>query len=313
MKPKFFLPLIILISIILTFSGFFWWVMASGAPTGNSEEISFVIKKGSGANIIASNLKKENLIKNALAFKFYVQVKDYSKRIPPGEFMLPQNLSLPKLVKVLLKGPTQIWVTIPEGLRREQIADIFISSLNLSGEAAANFRNQFLQNSASLEGYLFPDTYRIPPQTSAKEIRQMMLTNFQKKIAGLGLTRDQLILASIIEREAKFDEDRPKIAGVYLNRLAQGMRLEADPTVQYAKGSWEPITVADYRNVISPYNTYLYYGLPPGPICNPGLKSIEAALHPEKNVYFYFFQTSDGHTFYSATLEEHQDKLKQLK
>lgn len=127
----------------------------------------------------------------------------------------------------------------------------------------------------------------------------------------MNLSRQDVIIASIVEREAKFDEDRPKIARVYLNRLELGMKLEADPTVQYAKGSWDAIKLSDYQNVNSSYNTYLHAGLPPGPICNPGLESLQAVLSPDSNDYLYFFHKTDGHAVYSKTLEEHRSKLKE--
>ena len=194
-------------------------------------------------------------------------------------------------------------VRIPEGWRLTQI-DAFLA------EKGIIKKGELTKISSADEGYLFPDTYRFVLDVTPEEIRSMMIDNFNKKTDGLKISSQDIIIASIVEREAKFDEDRPKIAGIYLNRLAKGMKLEADPTVQYAKGSWEPITVSDYTSVQSPYNTYLHEGLPPGPICNPGLKSIEAVLHPEKSDYLYFFHQTDGHAVYSKTLEEHRAQLK---
>ena len=137
-----------------------------------------------------------------------------------------------------------------------------------------------------------------------------MKDNFKRRTAGLAITSKTVIIASIVEREAKKDADRPIIAGVYLNRLNSNIKLDADPTIQYAKGSWAAISVSDYQNVNSPYNTYLHAGLPPGPICNPGLKSIEATLSPTDTTYFYFLTTPDGQAIYSSTLAEQNANIK---
>ena len=171
------------------------------------------------------------------------------------------------------------------------------------------------------EGYLFPDTYRISAKASANEIIEKLTNNFKQKTAG-DVSQDVLTLASIVEREAKQDNERAKIAGVYQNRINIGMKLEADPTVQYGKDTnnakglvdfkyWQPISLADYTGVDSKFNTYLNAGLPPAPICNPGLKSIKASLNPEKHNYYYFFHLADGTAIYSKNLAEHNaNKLK---
>jgi UPF0755 protein len=199
-------------------------------------------------------------------------------------------------------------ITIPEGWRREQIADY----LATKGVNKADFLAQTIND----EGMLFPDTYYISANPTAAEVITKMTTNYSLKVAGLGLTRDQLIIASIVEREAKTDSQRALIAGIYTNRLNQGMLLDADPTVQYARDNqllnagtdpspfWAPITVSDYTSIVSPYNTYLNKGLPPGPIDNPGLKSIEAALHPANTTALYFLNTPSGDIVTAQTLAQ---------
>lgn len=199
----------------------------------------------------------------------------------------------------------EIRVTIPEGYRVSQI-DALLANKELIQPGDLN-------KIASLdEGYLFPDTYTFLKTVTAEEIRQTMRDNFTKRTSDLHLTKNDLILASIVEREAKFDEDRAKIAGVYLARLNIGMPLQSDPTVQYGKGSWAAITTADYKNVISFYNTYLHTGLPIGPICNPGLKSIEASLHPVETSDLYFMTDSKGHARFYKTLQERNADLSNL-
>lgn len=137
-----------------------------------------------------------------------------------------------------------------------------------------------------------------------------MRETFDQKTKKLRITPETVILASIVERESLGDEDRSQIAGVYANRIRQGIRLEADPTIQYARGSWVAITKDHYKSVISPYNTYLNDGWPPGPICSPGLKSLEAAAAPAKHDYLYFFHAK-GQTYFSKTYAEHAAKVRQ--
>lgn len=226
--------------------------------------------------------------------------------------------------EVLNLKKQDVQITIPEGWRREQIA----AALQAKGITDAN---SFLSASSADEGYLFPDTYRFFPNTVASEVVKTMKQNYQNRLnSGTTVSSTQLILASIIEREAKNDSERATIAGVYQNRLKDGMKLEADPTVQYGKDTnrlagvsnalssaitslpdnykfWSVITQANYTDVLSPYNTYLHDGLPPAPICNPGLKSIQAAQNPENHNYYYFVHRG-GQILLSKTLEEHRLK-----
>lgn len=204
-----------------------------------------------------------------------------------------------------------IVITIPEGKRREEIAQL----LEEKGICSAA---DFLTYSQNREGYLFPDTYRFFPDTPAQEVVETLTNTFSVKTRGLNLTSNDVILASIVEREAVTDEERPVIAGIYRNRLDINMKLDADPTVQYAKDSlafaetenqapftfWQPITQADYQGVISPYNTYRSIGLPPGPIANPGLKSLAAALNPTASDYLYFLH-KDSQLIPAKTFAEH--------
>ena len=208
------------------------------------------------------------------------------------------------LASRLLARP-DISITVIEGKRREEIA-------MLLDAAGVTSKTAFLQASQTHEGYLFPDTYRFFKDTPAKDVVQTMLTDFNNRTKDYSISKEQLILASIVEREASNDLERATIAGVYANRLAISMKLEADPTVQYAKDSesntstyWGPITRADYLSVLSPYNTSRIPGLPPGPIANPGIKSIRAAINPAKHDYLYFFHRN-GKIVLSKTLQEHE-------
>jgi UPF0755 protein len=205
---------------------------------------------------------------------------------------------------------TDIAVTVIEGKRREEIA----AQLDAAGVTSYT---DFMTASATVEGHLFPDTYRFFPNTPATEVVKAFTDNFTTRTASLHLTKDQLILASIVEREALTDADRPLIAGVYQNRIDNNMTLGADPSVEYAKDTlayakndskdfkfWGPITQGNYQDVISPFNTYLQTGLPPAPISNPGLKSMEAAITPTQHD-FLFFLYKNKKLLLAKTLAQH--------
>lgn len=212
-------------------------------------------------------------------------------------------------------------VTIPEGWRREQIAALL-------EDKAVTVADDFLTLTKNDEGRLFPDTYDFYPATSAANVRAKLLETYAAKAPTVD--DNTLIIASIVEREAKTDEERAQIAGVYWNRYKIGMALQADPTVQYGKDTleyaaalkqastraervqvrrdfkfWQPITRSDYSNVDSAYNTYRRSTLPPGPICNPGAKSIAAAQNPAEHDYLYFLHKDDGRILFAKTLEQH--------
>jgi UPF0755 protein len=215
-----------------------------------------------------------------------------------------------------LKKREDISITIIEGKRREEIAAQL-------AQAGITTYSAFMAASEGKEGRLFPDTYRFFPNTDPPVVVGALTRTFETKAGFLQPTPEQLILASIIEREARNDAERAAISGVYHNRLRISMKLDADPTVQYGKDSlalaqatnpesftfWGTITRADYRDVISPYNTYLTNSLPPTPICNPGRKSIEAAMNPATHEYFYFAHRN-GELLLSKTLAEHERKLR---
>ena len=294
--------LIVLIIIVTVGVGFEIYFLRIINQKGEGEKKSIIIEQGQSTKEIAQNLKKENLITSAFVFEYYAKLR--AELIQVGIYWLSPSQSIKEILEILAAGDvSEYQVTIPEGWRLTQIDE----QLAEKGIISAG---QLVSIASAEEGYLFPDTYRFLPDSKPEAVLKIFKDNFAKRTAGLNLSRENLILASIVEREAKFDEDRAKIAGVYLNRLEKGMKLEADPTIQYAKGSWDPIKQSDYKTNSSTYNTYLYEGLPPGPICNPGLKSIEAVLSPEKNGFLFFFHTSDGRAVYSTTAEEHAENLK---
>lgn len=286
-------------------------------PSKDKSVVLFDIEPNSSSFKIAQDLKKSNLIKSVYLFLIYLKLK--KAVVQAGVYELSPSYSLSELTEKLLRGEVKEWViTFPEGFSIKEMAERlqkegvikkeeFLKETSLVSKYKKEF--DFIDPLApSLEGYLFPDTYRFSYRASPEDIIKKMLLNFKKRTENIKPNYKTLILASIVERESKSLEDKKMIASVYFNRLNVRMKLEADPTVQYAKGNWEPITVSDYK-IESPYNTYKYHGLPPSPICNPGLEALKAVIEPQKTDYFYFFHTQDGKTIFSKSKEEH-DKNK---
>lgn len=218
-------------------------------------------------------------------------------------------------------------VTFPEGFTLEKMAARLVDKkvlpdgktfLTLATTQGKTFKASF-PLPANLEGYLFPDTYNFPPNTDEKKVIQMLLSTFDRKVASKIVesgkpVKETLIKASLIEREAEVEEDRAKIAGVIENRLKKNMRLQIDATVQYALPEHKSRLLFADLKYKSPYNTYLVKGLPPGPICNPGIPSVEAALAPEKSDYLFYVAGKDGkrHLF-ASTFEEHRKNIKSVR
>lgn len=295
---------LILIIIILVFAiGIIWFLYFNLRVSAgkSSQNQMFEIIEGQGTIEIADALKEKNLIKSPWFFTAYVKYKDFS--LLPGIYYLRQNMTMQEIIDPISKGSVQeTKITIPEGWRTTQIDEYLVKNKILK-------TGEFVSAAQGKEGYLFPDTYRVSIDSKASDIIKLMLDDFDKRTSVLNPTKDQLIVASIVEREAKKDEDRAKIAAVYYNRLKINMLLQADPTIQYAKGNWDELKSSDLKSVISPYNTYLNKGLPPTPICNPGLKSIEAAVHPDITTNYYFFNLKDGSAIFSKTAAEHAANL----
>lgn len=278
-------------------------------PGINRDFKSFVINKGTSAGQIGTELEKAGFIKSALAFKLYTRVSGQEGKIFTGEYRLTSSMSLFQVVSQLTQGPLELWVTIPEGLRREEVAARFTTGLDRDGV----FTNEFLQASNGGEGTLFPDTYLFPKDASASSIVNKMVRTFDSKTSGLSgnsdLTLNQrIVLASILERETKTDAERPIVAGILINRIKAGMPLQVDAAVQYAVGTskdWWPILSKDNLAINSPFNTYKFTGLPPSPIASPGLSSLTAAFNPAQTDYFYYIHDASGQIHYATTLAEH--------
>lgn len=279
----------------------------------NGQEQAFVVQKGEGVSAIADGLEKNHLIKSALAFKAYLKLNNKVGVIVPGDFKVSPAMSVPEILSTLSRGPLDRWVTLLEGWRVEEMAGELNKDLGIKNK-------DFLQ--VAREGYMFPDTYLFNQKSTVQTISVEMENNFdqkystdlQNKVERLGLTPAQgVILASIVEREGRSDKVRQQVAGILLKRFNIGMVLDADATVQYAlgyqisEGSWwkRSLTLDDLK-INSPYNTYLNPGLPPGPICNPGLSSLMAVANADPNSpYLYYYTDSKGNFYPEKTIDEH--------
>ncbi len=310
MKKLLFLPLFLIIIV----AGVSFWFYKNSRPVSDAEKFSyFIIAKGASASQIGNKLESAGLIKNALAFKLYLQFTGQSGKIQTGEFRLTPSYSLFQTADALFKGPIELWVTIPEGLRREEVAQKVAATLGRDSSFVADF----LQASEGKEGYLFPDTYLFPRDVAASTVVKRMLDTFASRTGDLenssGLSFGQAItLASLLERETKTDKERPVVAGILIKRLNSGWPLQTDAAVQYAVGTskdWWPILTLDDLSIKSPYNTYKNRGLPPSPIASPGLSSIKGVYNPTQSDYWYYIHDAKGQIHYARTLEEHNTNI----
>lgn len=319
---KIFKILLIILLIIVAALAVFFWKFEQAIKTPLTKENPTVkiieISEGETKIGLAADLGKKGLIKSALVFSIYSRFQPGV--VKPGYYEISSSQSTKEIYEVIISQTVEMKkLTIPEGYRLEQIGQ------KLDGGGVTGY-SEFIEVAVTLEGRLFPDTYFFHKNIKAALVVDEMVKNFDQKTAGLKHTKEDIVIASIVERETAKDTDRPLIAGVYKNRQKIGMKLEADPTVQYGKDDnsianlsveeilnfkfWPKITSADYRSVISNYNTYLNEGLPPRPICNPGLKSLEATVNYTKNNYLFFFHDGDGEIHLSKTVAEHDANKK---
>ena len=300
--------IIILLIFFLIIRG--WWSSRLDPISSDKSTKTIIIAKGKSSNEIADQLKKENLIKSPFVFSLFVRQQGLSNKLSAGTFKLSPSMSTPEIIKQLAGQPSEAWVTLIEGWRIEEMAEKLGSG--------------FL--GVAKEGYMFPDTYLFPNDVTVEQIVKIMRDNFDKKysqdlkakVKAKGLTEDEgVILASIVEREARSDKVRTEVASILLKRFKIDMGLNADATIQYALGyqsgekSWwkRHLTKEDLK-IDSPYNTYLYRGLPPAPIANPGLSSLQAVANADPNtLYLYYYHDSKGNSFYGRTLEEHNQNV----
>lgn len=280
----------------------------------SKEEIIFQIEKGQSSKEIALNLKKEGLIRWEPFFRIYVLTRGIAGKLQTGYYLLSPLMNIPEIARKFSEGEViKEKITIIEGWNLRNIGFYFENKGIYQAEELWELVG-FPLDSQSQEGYLFPDTYEITYGMELEKIIETMTNNFSKKTADLKITSEIIIVASLLEKEVRTKEDKEIASGIFWKRLEIAKPLESCATIAYIKGvdQWR-YSYQDTR-IESPYNTYLNLGLPPGPICNPGLESILAALYPKSSDYWYYLSTPEGETIFSKTLEEHNiAKSKYLK
>jgi UPF0755 protein len=272
------------------------------------------IPSGTNAKEIVHILEKNEIIrKNNYLFIILIKLSKLEDKLKFGEYNLSPSLNMLQILNKLARGEIVVYkITIPEGYTSIQIAELLDKKEIVEKES---FLKLVKYGEKSWEGYLFPDTYEVPKKYGAENMFKLMLSNFEQvavdnklinKAEQTGFTMDEIItLASIIEKEAKFAEEKRQISSVFHNRLKSGMKLQSCATIQYILGKPKEKLEESDLEIESPYNTYLYKGLPPGPICNPGIDSIIAALEPANEDYLYFILGDNGRHIFSKTYEEH--------
>ncbi len=311
-------------------------LVAALAACGGSDgpRVTVTIPTGASLDAAIDSLEANHVISRPGLFRWYAKVTGLGGSLKSGVYLLRQNESWSDVVGALERGRgVEQPFTVREGLRLVEVADLAWEGLRIPRDSfIAAARDPALlsglgvpEGTASAEGYLFPTTYLLPQRIGARELVRVMTHQFvqqwspewQARLDSVGMSRHQLVtLASIVESEVRYDPDRPFIAAVYRNRLARGMRLEADPTVSYAYGRRLSRVWEKNLAVRSAYNTYLHAGLPPGPISQPGRASLAAALYPADVPFLFFVAQPDGKHIFSTTFAEHEaaiQRVKQLK
>jgi UPF0755 protein len=300
----------------------FWIVREGSGMSASTDSVTVTIPKGATVRAVSDSLESAGVIASPRAFRWYASLGEKDRAIKPGRYRFVTRQSWSSVLDTLTQGKALVrTVTIPEGFDLRDIAPRIAKALDVpedSVRAAAldvSWRRKLDVPAGSLEGYLFPATYTFTTGTTAREAVNTMLERFEEawkpewnaRLQAMGITRHQaMTMASIVEKEARVPAERPIIAAVYWNRLKKPMRLQADPTVQYAIPSHTERVLYKDLDVASPYNTYQNDGLPPGPIASPGEASIAATLDPAKVPYLFFVAHPDGHHEFRTTFTEHQ-------
>ncbi len=324
-----FLILIILITLSVKIID-----LTGPVDSNNDENILIEIKKGSSAQTIVDTLYINELIRSRLTFRTYIHLTEIDQQLKAGYYYLKPSMDMFEIIDYLKTGGNAVFkVTIPEGFSvTEVINRLAEKSLNTKDDYSEtlienNFKHEFLPNKNDkmtyrLEGYLYPDTYTVPLGYSSFETIEVLLSSFEnnviEKIKENEITdsyslHEIITIASLIEEEARFDNEKPIIASVIYNRLNRDMLLQIDATVQYVLKEKKARLLYKDLEVESFYNTYQNEGLPPGPICNPGIVAIEAALNPVDTDYLFYFALNNGEHVFTKSYEQHIQKQREMK
>ena len=322
-NKKGFSIILIAILLVIAFAGIFLhYTRTISQPISHEDEnITITIEEGQSVNNILNTFVDQGLLRriHTLYTKIYLRLNNLEGNLQAGIYELPKQLTIIELIEALQTGRTQdIWVLIPEGLRKDEIADIVKREFDQNG--VENFsREEFLSLTVdkefigtlglavdidNLEGFLFPDRYAFPKDATPRSVIEKMVSNFNNKV-GQDYSYEDIIIASIVEREGTNANDRPIIAGIILKRYREGWLLQTDATLLYPVKDWRHVITIQDKEDDNPYNTYKWLGLPPTPICNPGLQSIEAVWEPVETAYYFYIHDNDGNPHFATTLDEH--------
>ncbi len=328
MLPK-IIKRVLFVAILGVLLGASWFSFEfSSLPKRPSEVVTFEVKSGETAKDIAQNLEDQGLIRTDWAFVLGYRLFYAGESLKAGEYMIQLPISAKNILFILAEGKVKLYpVTIPEGLTRRETAQHLESALSidiaefLKVSEDISLITDLDPEATNLEGYLFPETYYFPKGSDAAAVGTSMTSQFRKVFSEIWITRAEeigmtirevVILASLIEEESFHPEERSLISGVFHNRLRIGMKLDCDPTIIYVlkeEGRFKDRLRTKDLKLDTPYNTYLYGGLPPGPIANPGRGAIEAALYPADVDYLYFVSKNDGSHHFSRSFQEHQNAV----
>jgi UPF0755 protein len=304
-----------------------WFLMRPAAPDGAPARV-FVVPEGAGLADVASRLERRGFIRGRSVFVLWARALGCSRSIKAGEYSLSPAMPPVKILEYLRRGMILTHpVTIPEGVRLREVDGLLAERGLLEKEAFVSYCSDsgtaegYGIDAPGLEGFLYPDTYRFSKGLTVRVIADVMVSRFFEKVGPLekrieesGMSLEEVvILASIIEKETGSAPERPLIASVFLNRIARGMRLQSDPTAVYDIDDFEGTITRKELRRHSPYNTYVVAGLPPGPICNPGLDAVIAVLEPAQTDFLYFVSKNDGTHHFSKTLGEHNSAVQKYR
>lgn len=321
--------LVAIVFITIVTQSYRFWIQD---PSGKIDPTLITIEQGASFAQVADELEQDRLIASSFWFSVYAKLDGSAGSIRAGSYQIEPRMNYASLIDILTTSSTgqDISMTIPEGYSIDQIGEVVLSKFDITQadwdywtgvnsplESHAFMVEAQKPDNVDLEGYLFPDTYRFYPDATAETIVTALVDEMQKNVEGIegiddvegiedvASIHELLTLASVIEKEVPTSDDMKIVSGIFQNRLSTGMALQSCATVNYITGKDTPAVSAEDLEIDSPYNTYMYAGLPPGPIANPGLSAIESVIHPTQTNYFYFLATPDGETIYASTFDEH--------
>jgi len=299
--------------------------------TNSAEVQTLIIEENETGAEIGDVLYERGLIRSTWAFRVALRVNNVMDKLQAGYYQIPDNISMHDLIALLQQGKLKtIRITIPEGYTMGEIAILLEKNAIIDSQTFINEASEYApytymygpqKTSYRVEGFLFPSTYEIPVNSTAKEIIDLMAREMNRQLTPairIELEKQKMTifefitLASLVEKEAKFDEDREPIAAVFKKRLAIGMPIQSDASIQYILGYPKVHVTIEDTQLQSPYNTYIHPGYPPGPIANPGKKSLDAVLNAPNTEYLYFVADKDGHNHFTKTYEEHLKVVERL-